>query len=141
MVDFCLYVDLPQEDRQSLQALEALCRRTSTLTVNHTDFERLQSRPRVLSIEANGPAPALNTAEVQMGVWNAAQWGFLRSAFLSSLREPSGMVPTEEQEKQADETLSRLPFIPGVIVQGHRWLFGLSTISLPALRLRSPEHD
>ncbi|KAH8654771.1 hypothetical protein BGZ61DRAFT_405238 [Ilyonectria robusta] len=120
MVDFCLYADLPQEDPQSLQALEALCRRTLTLTVNHTDFERLQLRPIVLSIETKGPAPALNTAEVQMGVWHAAQWGFIRSAVLSSLREPSDTVPTKEQEKQADEALSRLPFIPGVIVQGHR---------------------
>ncbi|KAL6409834.1 hypothetical protein AUP68_06232 [Ilyonectria robusta] len=112
-----------EEDRQSLQALKALCRRTSTLTVNHTNFEQLQSRPIVLSIETNGPAPALNTAEVQMGVWHAAQWGFLRSAVLSSLREPSDTAPTEEQEKRADEALSRLPLIPEVIVQGHRWLW------------------
>ncbi|KAH6982342.1 hypothetical protein BKA56DRAFT_720883 [Ilyonectria sp. MPI-CAGE-AT-0026] len=50
MVDLCLYADLPQEDPQYLQALEALCRRTLTLTVNHTDFERLQLPPIVLSI-------------------------------------------------------------------------------------------
>ncbi|KAH7203095.1 uncharacterized protein BKA55DRAFT_531226 [Fusarium redolens] len=121
MIDFCIYVDLQQEEPESFQALESLCRTTPTTTVNHTDFERLQFRPIVLSIETKGPAPRLDTAEVQMGVWHAAQWKFLRSTVLASLHS------SEEAEKQADEILSRLPFIPGVIVQGHRWYFVLST--------------
>ncbi|EXK23915.1 hypothetical protein FOMG_19337 [Fusarium oxysporum f. sp. melonis 26406] len=121
MIDFCIYVDLQQEEPESFQALESLCRTTLTTTVNHTDFQRLQFCPIVLSIETKGPAPRLDTAEVQMGVWHAAQWNFLRSTVLASLHS------LEEAEKQADDILSRLPFIPGVIVQGHRWYFVLST--------------
>ncbi|KAH7231303.1 uncharacterized protein BKA55DRAFT_582170 [Fusarium redolens] len=46
-----------------------------------------------------GPAPKLDTAEVQMGVWHARQWKFYRSTVLASLHR------SEEAEKQADEML------------------------------------
>lgn len=118
MIDFSIYLAPSHKNAPSPQALQALCQRTATLSVNHTDFTRLQLRPIVLSIETKGPGQRLDAAELQMGIWHATQWSFLRSALLLS---------RGRTEAQADKALSRLPFIPGVIVQGHRWLFVLST--------------
>lgn len=53
-----------------------------------------------------------------MGIWHATQWSFLRSALL---------LAPGRTEAQADEALARLPLIPAVIVQGHKWLFVMST--------------
>ncbi|KAF4992333.1 hypothetical protein FDECE_13748 [Fusarium decemcellulare] len=123
MVDFCLYLD----DGADADALQALGRRTPTLTVNHTDFAPLQLTPIVLSIETKRPGKELDAAQIQMGVWHAAQWAFLRSVV--------GLTPhhtsTEEEiarQQKAETALSGLGFIPGIIIQGHRWLFVFSTL-------------
>ncbi|KAM6508174.1 hypothetical protein FALCPG4_018061 [Fusarium falciforme] len=127
MVDFCVYADTAHQDTVSSQTHEAFCRTTLTKSVNHTDFQRLQIRPIVLSIETKAENQNLDAAELQIGVWHAAQWAFLRSSLLSVKRASAGRLPTAQEAEQADEALSRLPFIPAVIVQGHRWLFVLST--------------
>ncbi|KPM34572.1 hypothetical protein AK830_g12003 [Neonectria ditissima] len=141
MVDMCLYADL-YDDADAMEAQQALCRQTPTSSVNHTDFAPLQLSPMVLSIETKKSGKDLDTAQLQMGIWHAAQWSFLRSAVLLSLQarqakstpdEPTPFAPQmlqqqqQEQERQADEALNRLAFLPGVIVQGHKWMLVLST--------------
>ncbi|KAJ4264307.1 hypothetical protein NW762_005503 [Fusarium torreyae] len=123
MVDFCLYL---KSDVDS-HALQALGRRTPTLTVNHTDFAPLQLCPIVLSIETKRPGKELDAAQLQMGVWHAAQWSFLRSVIGLT---PQPLTAEEEmaRKKMADDKLAELGFIPGIIVQGHRWLFVFSTL-------------
>ncbi|KPM42511.1 hypothetical protein AK830_g4079 [Neonectria ditissima] len=66
MVDYCIYLDPNQEGARSLEAHQKLCGRSLTLSVNHTEFQRLRLRPIVLSIETKGPAQGLDVAEVQM---------------------------------------------------------------------------
>ncbi|KAF5635895.1 hypothetical protein F52700_5208 [Fusarium sp. NRRL 52700] len=123
MVDFCLYADSTQQNIETAKSYEDFCRTTPTRSVNHTDFQRLQMHPIVLSIETKAGSNS-DAAELQIGVWHAAQWAFLKS---SILRAQDGACSIEQQTKQADEALSRLRFIPAVIVLGHRWLFVLST--------------
>ncbi|KAM0190308.1 hypothetical protein ACHAPI_009559 [Fusarium lateritium] len=122
MVDFCLYLN----PTDSL-ALQALGRRTPTLTVNHTDFAPLQLSPIVLSIETKRPGKELDAAQLQMGVWHAAQWAFLRSVIGLT---PQPLTAEEEvlRKEKANTALAELGFIPGIIVQGHRWLFVFSTL-------------
>ncbi|KAF4448081.1 hypothetical protein F53441_8473 [Fusarium austroafricanum] len=122
MVDFCLY-----DSTTSSLALQALGRRTPTLTVNHTDFAPLQLSPIVLSIETKRPGKELDAAQLQMGVWHAAQWAFLRSVIGLT---PQPLTAEEEvlRKQKADTALKELGFIPGIIVQGHRWLFVFSTL-------------
>ncbi|KAF4499875.1 hypothetical protein FAGAP_3875 [Fusarium agapanthi] len=122
MVDFCLYLN-PTDS----PALQALGRRTPTLTVNHTDFAPLQLSPIVLSIETKRPGKELDAAQLQMGVWHAAQWAFLRSVIGLT---PQPLTAEEEilRSQKANEVLGQLGFIPGIIVQGHRWLFVFSTL-------------
>lgn len=159
MIDMCIFADL-SHDADATDAIRLLCQDTHTSSVNHVDMTPLQLRPIVLDIETKRAAGNLNTAQLQMGVWLAAKWAFLRSAIVSSLqmkdrvaRQNEGrkaddddddnddsdgrselsatemMRRNRELEGQADEALSRLCFIPGIIVHGHRWLFVLSTRS------------
>lgn len=123
MVDFFVYADSTQQKTAIAKSYEDLCRTIPTRSVNHTDFQRLQTHPIVLSIETKAGSNS-DAAELRMGLWHAAQWTFLRS---SLSRAQDGAGSTEEQTKRVDEALSRLRFIPAVIVQGNTWLFVLST--------------
>ncbi|KAK7397896.1 hypothetical protein QQX98_012731 [Neonectria punicea] len=116
MIGYCVYAD-------------SLCEKTPTLSVNHVvDVKRLQLRPIVLSIETKEPGQNLNAAEVQMGTWHTAQWAFLRYTILLLLRiNTQGSLTDDEYDRQVDEAMSELPFMPGIIVMGHRWLFVMST--------------
>jgi hypothetical protein len=127
MVDFCVYADTAYTDATSFKTHEAFCRTTLTKSVNQTDFQRLQMRPIVLSIETKAGNQNLDAAELQIGVWHAAQWAFLRSSLIAVKRAHPNRPATEQEIKAADEALASLRFIPAVIVQGHRWLFVLST--------------
>lgn len=123
MVDFCLYLDSPSDT----DALQALGRRTPTLTVNHTDFAPLQLSPIALSIETKRPGKELDAAQLQMGIWHAAQWKFLRSV-VGLTGQPLSSAEELSRRQLADQALAELGFIPGIIVQGHRWLFVFSTL-------------
>ncbi|KAH6867792.1 hypothetical protein B0T10DRAFT_534094 [Thelonectria olida] len=117
-VDFSLYLAPSHKKAPSPQVLQALCQKTTTFSVNHTKLTSLQLRPIILSIKTEGSGLPLHGAELQMGTWHAAQWSFLHSALL---------FPRGRTMAQANRALSRLPFIPGVIIHGHRWLLVLST--------------
>ncbi|KAK7428162.1 hypothetical protein QQZ08_005402 [Neonectria magnoliae] len=113
MVDFCLYLDNPNDTN----ALQALGPRTPILTVNHTDFVPLQLSPTALSIETKRPGKELDAAQLQIGVWHAVQWKFLR--FVVGLTGQSMSAAEEVSRRRVvDEALAELGFIPGVIVQG-----------------------
>ncbi|KAH7142905.1 hypothetical protein B0J13DRAFT_556184 [Dactylonectria estremocensis] len=129
MIDYCIYADPSRNDPALAHTLQLLCEKTPTLSVNHVvDVKRLQLRPIVLSIETKEPGQNLNAAEVQMGTWHTAQWAFLRYMILLLLRiNTQGSLTDDEYDKQVDEAISELPFVPGIIVMGHRWLFVIST--------------
>ncbi|CCT75818.1 uncharacterized protein FFB20_00858 [Fusarium fujikuroi] len=61
------------------KSYEDSCRTTPNRCVNHTDFQRLQTHPIVLSIETKAGSIS-DAAELQMGVWHTAQWAFLKSS-------------------------------------------------------------
>ncbi|KAF4470686.1 hypothetical protein FALBO_2400 [Fusarium albosuccineum] len=128
MIDYCIFAHPSRGDASMENWLKALSRETMTLSVNHiVDVPRLQLRPIVTSIETKEPSQSFNVAEVQMGVWHATQWAFLRCTMLSLLRSASDAATDDECEQHAEKALSELAFIPGIIVHGHRWFFVLST--------------
>lgn len=73
LVDFCVYANMDDDD-QLMTALRALCRQTPTLSVNHTDFDPLQTRPIMFSIETKKTGEQLTKAQLQVGVWHAAKF-------------------------------------------------------------------
>jgi hypothetical protein len=111
MVAFRTYVDSTQQNTKTDKSYEDFCRTAPSRSVNHTDFQPLKATPIVLSIETK-PGSNSDVAELQMGVWHAAQWAILRS---SILRAQDAACSTEQQNKQADQALSRLRCIPTVL--------------------------
>ncbi|KAH0531815.1 hypothetical protein TsFJ059_000597 [Trichoderma semiorbis] len=130
MIDVCIYASLDQ-NQELRAAMAEFCMTAPTATVNHTDFEPLQLRPLVLGIGTRRPGVEWDRAQVQIGIWHASQWAFLRWAVgrkLLKQRVAKGADKGEE-EFQAEEraVLSKLGFIPGIIVQGNRWHLVIST--------------
>lgn len=139
LVDFCVYANMDDDD-QLMTAQRALCRQTPTLSVNHTDFDPLQTRPIMFSIETKKTGEHLTKAQLQVGVWHAAQWSFLESTCMVASRQFSteqdepDMNFTEQNSTTATHShnseqniLGKLSFLPGIIVQGHEWSLVLST--------------
>ena len=140
-VDFAVVEDLdPAGDdgaaAERIGAYRQLSNCTPTNSVNMTDFMPLRLRPILFAIETKPPHVQLDSkANLQMGVWHAAQWSFLTSACCHSIRarmarmahDPSLSLNPGDVAKQAQERIDNLPFIPGIIVHGHVWSFVLST--------------
>ncbi|GKU10898.1 unnamed protein product [Fusarium langsethiae] len=70
-------------------------------------IEKLYKSPFGLSIETKRYGGDLRRADVQTAAWHAAQWTYLKS--------------------QAGDAVDELPFLPGIIVQGHEWKFVATT--------------
>lgn len=128
-VDFCLYLS-PDEagDTVAASVIQEYRRRLPCAVVNYTDFVPLRSRPVAVSIEtkrrgADQPAEA----GLQMGTCHAAQWNLL-----SRLVVNHG-TGTDEDKGQgvgvgaSGKALDSLPFLPGVVVNGHSWNFVATT--------------
>lgn len=130
----CIYATIDQ-DPELETAIETFCRTTPTLSVNFTDCYALQFRPIVIRIKTTQPGiRAWQKTRLQMGAWFAAQWAFLRWGVRQKLlrqRVAQGVNAPEDEEdtvnQEALEALSRLGFIPGILVDGHQWLLVIST--------------
>ncbi|KAL8325921.1 hypothetical protein RB597_008962 [Gaeumannomyces tritici] len=82
MVDFCLSIN-PKWPKgrmattPALQAINGASRHLPGSSINHTDFRPLRQKPIAVSIETKCLGGSVKTAEVQLGVWQAAQWKML----------------------------------------------------------------
>ncbi|KAJ0126677.1 Uncharacterized protein HZ326_30222 [Fusarium oxysporum f. sp. albedinis] len=105
-VDYVLHIDPPASTE-----VDAATRRLQAATleksVNHTSFDPLRTSPICLSIETKKYGGDVKKGDVQMASWQAAQWTCLAS--------------------QAGESIEKLSFLPGIIVQGHHWSFVATT--------------
>ncbi len=138
MVDFVLYA--PTTTSEARNAARNLCFALSMLTVNHITFEPLQFDPILVSIETKKPDVEARKAQLQMAVWHSAQRAFLKEAVrAASLARRRSRNREEGYERESDEetdaeteqevanALAELPFLPGILVTGHRWAFAMST--------------
>lgn len=135
MIDICIYHSSEHNDALN-ESMAKFRQITPTLTVNHTDFDPIKVRPLIISIETKKPGVEWEKAKIQIGVWHAAQWAFLRwSIGQKLLRHMSEEERVELMTEDAQtafvekklEILDELGFIPGVIIQGNRWHLVLST--------------
>ena len=110
MVDFCIYI-MPETDDITFNATKRLRGVLPCNVINHTDFPPLRSRPIAVSIETKRRGGAqLATAELQLGIWHAAQWKLL-----------------EDLVARSGGSFDGLPFLPAIVVQGHDWSFAATT--------------
>ncbi|KAI1115530.1 hypothetical protein F5Y14DRAFT_410228 [Nemania sp. NC0429] len=112
LIDFCVALQ-PLEDHSIVEAeqtIRELRGRTDGSVVNHTDFYPLRDRPIVMSVASGNSGEGLLEAETQVGVWQAAQWSLLAS-----------------QSKSGKDSISSLPFLPALLIQGPQWYFAATT--------------
>ncbi|KAI8648697.1 hypothetical protein NCS57_01481900 [Fusarium keratoplasticum] len=104
-VDYAIFINPildTAEPTNTQRAVQHLQRHSPESSVNHTGFSLLRDRPIAISIETKRYGGQERKAEFQLGIWLAAQWKLLA-------------------EQAAPEGLRELPFIPGIIVNGHEW--------------------
>ncbi|KAH6871897.1 hypothetical protein B0T10DRAFT_450059 [Thelonectria olida] len=100
-IDYALFID-PTHDADATSQIEALYEGQGS--VNHTNFAPLQKCPVTVSIETKRPDESQQRANIQMGIWQAAQWRAL-------------------EQLAGSTALKSLEFLPGVLVIGHQWNF------------------
>ncbi|KAL7795317.1 hypothetical protein V8C37DRAFT_408714 [Trichoderma ceciliae] len=131
IIDLCVYASLDNDQELKAAAMD-FTHSSPTLSINHTDFRPIQYDPLILSIETKKLDAETEDAKLQIGIWHAAQWTFLQWAVGKKLLQQGLCEPTTEKEYEEFEgqkltVLSKLGFIPGIIVHGNRWLLILST--------------
>ncbi|EMT73499.1 hypothetical protein NOF04DRAFT_20549 [Fusarium oxysporum II5] len=131
-VDFCMYTD-PRFGGSS-QISETILALRNVLPMgifNHANLAPLSDRPIAVSIETKKTGEGWENARLQMEVWMAAHWQFLRKLLelrrlaaeaVSSLKQTTEGVTLDPEEK------CKLPeFLPGIIIQGHDWHLVITT--------------
>ncbi|KAF4454078.1 hypothetical protein F53441_3363 [Fusarium austroafricanum] len=103
MVDFCI-IARPREESLEAETIEGICAFRPDKTINHTDWGNLAKDPIAISIETKKHGESWTKAIHQMGIWHAAQWRSLSF-------------------DRNDAPLSKITFLPGIVVQGHKWMF------------------
>ncbi|KAI1022145.1 hypothetical protein LB504_007505 [Fusarium proliferatum] len=120
-VDFCMYLDPKQdESAQVSETIDALKDILPLGMFNHTNLAPLSDNPIAVSIETKKTGEGWENARLQMEVWMAAHWQFLRQ--LVSLRQRAQELTTANQK-----TWNLPDFIPGIIIQGHDWHLIITT--------------
>ncbi|RGP63929.1 hypothetical protein FSPOR_8256 [Fusarium sporotrichioides] len=126
-VDFCMYIN-PQQDKRAevVEIIETIRDILPMGTFNHANLAPLSDNPIAVSIETmKTTGEGWENARLQMEVWMAAHWQFLRQLLemrqhaadkLSVLRSRAG-----EMSFCSDKIWDLPEFIPGIIIQGHDW--------------------
>ncbi|KAF4969890.1 hypothetical protein FSARC_2967 [Fusarium sarcochroum] len=105
-IDFCLFLDVTEHSLLET-AIEAKVESSQHDSINHTETPWLSRFPISIGIETKKTGEDWHTALEQMTIWMSAHW--------KRLQDLTGQVDS-------------LPFLPGIIVQGHDWYFVASTL-------------
>ncbi|KAF5264448.1 hypothetical protein FOXYS1_4770 [Fusarium oxysporum] len=106
-VDYCVFIDPAFDNDDGVKEAIKEIQAYSNGTINHTSYSGLAQFPTCISIETKRHGGDQRRADVQTATWHASQWTYLT--------------------KHAGDGISELPFLPGVIVQGHEWKFVATT--------------
>ncbi|UPL03140.1 hypothetical protein LCI18_014074 [Fusarium solani-melongenae] len=110
-VDFVIHVNPknetpPNSPSPAAEAIDRLVHQLPGKVFNFTDFEPVQDRPIALSIETEKPTEGFDVAKLQLGVWQATHWSFLKALIdLQQSYDHSTSVPaqTENQPGPAEQ--------------------------------------
>jgi len=109
-ISFCYYIDPEQSylANYSTVSVRRLMVRSELpgCAVNHADCPSLRHRPMAIAVVTRPDGGEQKEAELELATWQAAQWKLL-----------------ERLTDYDTEKMRRLPFLPGIIVQGHDWSF------------------
>ncbi|KAJ3522980.1 hypothetical protein NM208_g12634 [Fusarium decemcellulare] len=104
-IDFCIYLDVAQDSafEEDIRSKVATSVHDS---INHIEAPWLHRLPMCIGIETKKTGEDWHAALEQMTIWLSAHWKRL------------GELAVD---------LDSLPFLPGVIIQGHDWFFVAAT--------------
>ncbi|KAF5019921.1 hypothetical protein F66182_8061 [Fusarium sp. NRRL 66182] len=125
-VDFCIYINPSvQPGSEISQAINDLRGILPEASFNHTDMSPLCDKPISISIETKKTGEDWEKARLQMEVWMAAHWQFLRYLINARQRAARELYPLGQS---GGENTYKLPdFMPGIIVQGDDWYLIITT--------------
>ncbi|KAF5565874.1 hypothetical protein FNAPI_1423 [Fusarium napiforme] len=107
-VDYVFYVD--PSSREPIAQDKCLARRDRVGSVNHTQFIPTAEFPIAASIKTKSRQRSSQDAEVHLAAWQAAQW--------------------HKMDIAVGNQISELGFLPGIIIDGHEWMFHATTCGL-----------
>ncbi|KAI0096711.1 hypothetical protein GGR51DRAFT_494544 [Nemania sp. FL0031] len=127
LIDICIYKSVGQDEVliDKINRFSANFRTSNS--INHTDYNPLRTRLLLLSIKTERPRTSNKKAQLQIGVWYSTQWSFLQWAVGQRLKRANPKDTTAEVEAATLASLSKLGFIPGIIVRGDEWCIVFST--------------
>ncbi|EXL89977.1 hypothetical protein NOF04DRAFT_5904 [Fusarium oxysporum II5] len=131
-VDFCMYIDPNHEEADAVsETVHALRSFLPLGMFNHTNHAFLSDRPIAVSIETKKTGEGWENARLQMEVWMAAHWQFLRKLLglrrLAAKQVTSMKNATESLTLDPEEVWKLPEFLPGIIIQGHDWHLIITT--------------
>jgi hypothetical protein len=103
-------VDTPTVPKSPAKVITELRKVMPCGVINHTSYRPFRDRPMVVTVETKKRHVSLEAAELQTGTWHAAHWDIL-----------------SRRLEQTKGTFDGLPFLPGILVQGHDWSFVVTT--------------
>jgi hypothetical protein len=104
-IDFCIYLDVAQ-DSPLEEAIGSKVASSIHNSINHIETPWLSRFPMSIGIETKKTGEDWHAALEQMTIWMSAHWKRL------------GELASD---------LDTLPFLPGLIIQGHDWFFVAAT--------------
>lgn len=120
-IDYCLYISPPSD---CLRDIETVRHHLTELDdypyINHTDYKALRNFPIAVSVESKRSIDGWDKAQLQLAVWQAAQFNFLR--YLVAI-QPNNHNKTEEE----GDIAIGLDFLPGIVVAGNAWYLTAAT--------------
>jgi hypothetical protein len=127
-----MYIDPNHEEADAVsETVHALRSLLPLGMFNHTNHAFLSDRPIAVSIETKKTGEGWENARLQMEVWMAAHWQFLRKLLglrrLAAKQATSMKNATESLTLDPEEVWKLPEFLPGIIIQGHDWHLIITT--------------
>ncbi|KAF4496606.1 hypothetical protein FAGAP_7233 [Fusarium agapanthi] len=135
-VDFCMYIDPKCDETTIAQVSQAIHMLRNILPLgmfNHTNLSPISDSPIAVSIETKKTGEGWENAKLQMEIWMAAHWQFLRKLLdlrqraaneSSLMKQVEGVIASTSE---ADKVWQLPKFMPGIIIQGHDWHLIITT--------------
>ncbi|KAJ9412721.1 hypothetical protein QL093DRAFT_2595301 [Fusarium oxysporum] len=133
-VDFCMYIDPKCDETTQVSQIVHMLRNILPLGMfNHTNLSPLSDNLIAVSIKTKKTGEGWENAKLQMEIWMAAHWQFLRKLLdlrqraaneSSSMKQAEGVIAPNSE---ADKVWQLPKFMPGIIIQGHDWHLIITT--------------
>ena len=132
-IDFCLHVNIGFEDGFQRPMNAEILKNMGVRAAGPTSYAPFAHQPIILMVVGKGYDGSSLDAFEQIKTWHLAQWRYFIHLLAyrwmrenSHISNNSAPEELEARDKFVNDTLDKLPCIPGVVINGERWMFVLS---------------